>query len=345
MTSVAVVIPFFQREPGILRKALEGVRRQVLESGTTLRVIVVDDVSPQPPADEISGLVLPSGVTLEILRQRENGGPGAARNRALDHVLETPPDFIAFLDSDDVWAPDHVSRALKALGEARDFFFEDHVPLLGDAPSYFWSDKDLPKEFAGGGLGLIEPCPGEPDLFRPVKGRETELFLRHLMAHTSTVVYRFARNAQLRFEPSLRSAGEDILFWIHLAKAARALCFSTHAGVSCGRGVNVYYSTLNWDRPGVITRVGNQLMLWLLLTREIAETESEKSIARRQVERYGRALGYLFVRAVARGRPREDEIFKALRRRYGWGMTHLAAGAAAAGFSRVMGKLAVDDGI
>jgi cellulose synthase/poly-beta-1,6-N-acetylglucosamine synthase-like glycosyltransferase len=45
-TRIAVIIPYYQRDKGILSRAVTSVLGQELPSATTLRVIVVDDASP-----------------------------------------------------------------------------------------------------------------------------------------------------------------------------------------------------------------------------------------------------------------------------------------------------------
>jgi len=78
---VGVVIPFFQRQPGLLLTALASISAQsVLAEGRCLiQVAIVDDSSPLPAATELSGYVAPAGVEL-IVKLQANGGAGAARN-------------------------------------------------------------------------------------------------------------------------------------------------------------------------------------------------------------------------------------------------------------------------
>ena len=52
MRTIAVVIPYFQREPGILGKALNSIHSQLIPEGWSVEVIVVDDGSPCS-ADEV----------------------------------------------------------------------------------------------------------------------------------------------------------------------------------------------------------------------------------------------------------------------------------------------------
>ena len=53
----AVVIPYYQEEPGILRGAVMSAIAQ--EGGAELEIIVVDDGSPAPPATTSGACISP----------------------------------------------------------------------------------------------------------------------------------------------------------------------------------------------------------------------------------------------------------------------------------------------
>src|SRR6476646_7203616 len=113
---VAVIIPYFQRRSGILRKALRSILDQ--QGAPGLHVIVVDDSSPVSALEETSDTAHSPDFELRIIRQ-ENRGPAAARNRGLDEVPRDI-DYVAFLDSDDEWSPAHLRNAARALGHGFD---------------------------------------------------------------------------------------------------------------------------------------------------------------------------------------------------------------------------------
>lgn len=96
---ISVVIPYYNREHTLLR-ALDSVRDQTEQD---FEIIAVDDGS----TDGSYALVEAyrqrhPGLRLRNIRQ-ENGGPSAARNNGVRHAVG---EFVAFLDSDDSWAPD-----------------------------------------------------------------------------------------------------------------------------------------------------------------------------------------------------------------------------------------------
>lgn len=105
----SVVIPAFNREDCILA-AIESVRAQEI---TDWEIIVVDDGSTDQTAARVEAL---TDDRIRLIRQTNRGG-SAARNTGIDAARG---QFIAFLDSDDVWLPHHLSQALPLLtqGEA-----------------------------------------------------------------------------------------------------------------------------------------------------------------------------------------------------------------------------------
>ncbi|MSQ66849.1 MAG: glycosyltransferase family 2 protein [Gammaproteobacteria bacterium] len=225
---ITVVIPYFQRSPGILAKALASIAAQ---EGCPLpiQVIVVDDASPAPVAAELAG----SGAMPHPVRviTQANGGPGAARNTGLDHA---PPGtrYLAFLDSDDEWMPDHLARAVAALACGYDFFFADHYQL-----------DQASGAFARGGRLELERHPLLPTVqadLHAYAGDMLDQTIRGNLIGTSTVVYHFERFAAQRFQVEFANAGEDYLFWMALMVQGALSAFSTHTAARYGKGVNIY---------------------------------------------------------------------------------------------------------
>lgn len=90
---ISVIIPTYNRAR-LLGEALESVLRQ---EEPAFEILVVDDGS----TDETDELLRKHGDRVRVLRQ-ENRGPAAARNLGIEQARG---DYIAFLDSDDVWFP------------------------------------------------------------------------------------------------------------------------------------------------------------------------------------------------------------------------------------------------
>jgi succinoglycan biosynthesis protein ExoW len=221
---LAVVIPYFQRETGILRRAVASVVAQ--DDLANVEIIVVDDGSPVAAASEIAGLDAPSAPPIRIVRQA-NAGPGAARNRGIEAAGDAA--YIAFLDSDDAWLPTHIRNARRALDAGNDVYFANYVFLEGEL-----AFEELRRFEVAPHRRLFSDAPlyaFTGDFFAAVIERNP--------VGTSTVAYRRAAAPDLRFETGLR-AGEDELFWLRLARHTPRICFSAETEAHYGRGVNIF---------------------------------------------------------------------------------------------------------
>lgn len=98
---VDVIIPAYER-PQLLREAIDSVLAQTLAS---LRLIIVDDASPLPLAEQMH--LEDSRVT--FLRLSRNTGPGGARNAG---VAAGNAPFVGFLDSDDLWVSEKLEKQM-----------------------------------------------------------------------------------------------------------------------------------------------------------------------------------------------------------------------------------------
>ena len=109
MTRFAVVVPLYNKRPHIGR-ALSSIFAQ---TEAPAEIFVVDDASTDGGLDEV---VRYRDERLKILRRPEPGPGGyAARNMA---VLRAQSDWVAFLDADDAWEPDHLATIAAAIAQA-----------------------------------------------------------------------------------------------------------------------------------------------------------------------------------------------------------------------------------
>lgn len=100
---VLVVIPTFKRPEGLVR-AVQSVLSQTYKD---LAVVVVDDGAGLP--------VLPQDPRLiAVSLSRNTATLGLVRNVGINLA---DSEFIAFLDDDNVWTPDHVATAVVALDD------------------------------------------------------------------------------------------------------------------------------------------------------------------------------------------------------------------------------------
>jgi glycosyltransferase involved in cell wall biosynthesis len=108
LPQVSVIIPTRNR-----RKMLALTLRSVLwQQGVSFEVVVVDDASTDD-----SGTVVQSFADsrIRLVRHDTAGGVSRARNTGIAHARS---DWLAFLDDDDLWAPDKLGLQLQAARES-----------------------------------------------------------------------------------------------------------------------------------------------------------------------------------------------------------------------------------
>ena len=122
---VSVVIPAYNASPYI-GATLDSVFKQ---SFTDFEVLVVNDGSPDTPALE---LALRPYQRIRYLPQ-ENRGPSSARNAGIQAAAGK---YIAFLDSDDLWLPEHLEKQVGALetNPKLKMVYANGIYLRGDSP-------------------------------------------------------------------------------------------------------------------------------------------------------------------------------------------------------------------
>jgi len=190
---VSVIIPAFNAA-GFIRDCLDSVFGQ--EGRFALDVIVVDDGS----SDE----------TVKICRayelrcfEQENRGPAAARNVALDHARG---EFIAFLDSDDLWPAGKLARQLD--------FLQAHAEIglvVGDC-----------RQFDEGGhfsSTFFESSGRDPDYWEDpvrIKRAYAKLIDANFVTTGAVVMRRSSAELAGRFDEDLRLV-EDLEYWLRAA--------------------------------------------------------------------------------------------------------------------------------
>lgn len=95
----SVVIPLYNKEKHI-RRAVESVLAQTHQE---FELIVIDDGSTDASLSKINNI---TDSRLQIIQQ-ENQGEGSARNAGMN---ASKRDWIALLDADDAWLPDHLEE-------------------------------------------------------------------------------------------------------------------------------------------------------------------------------------------------------------------------------------------
>jgi glycosyltransferase involved in cell wall biosynthesis len=108
---VAVVIPVFNKERHVER----AIRSALFQTLPPAKIFVVDDASTDGSRERIAAI---SDPRITVIR-RQTPGPGgyAARNAA---IAAATAEWIAFLDADDSWLPDHLQSVDDAISRAGD---------------------------------------------------------------------------------------------------------------------------------------------------------------------------------------------------------------------------------
>lgn len=101
---VSVVMPAYNCA-GTIGAAVRSVQGQ---SFAGWELLVADDGSKDDTPARVAALAAEDG-RVRLLPARENGGPAAARNRAIGAAAG---EIVAFLDADDVWEPEKLEAQL-----------------------------------------------------------------------------------------------------------------------------------------------------------------------------------------------------------------------------------------
>ena len=216
---VSAVIPTYNRAR-IIGRALESALAQ---THGDIQVIVADDGS----SDDTRTVAESYGPRVTYVRQ-VNAGVSAARNFGMRHARG---EFIAFLDSDDSWAPWKIEAQVAALRrhpEAdlvwTDMAAVDHHDRLIDARHLramysAYEEVDVEKTLSQvDTLGALSAR--VPRELASAVVREGDLFSGILLGnliHTSTVLFRRSWCEQTGgFDESFARAGEDYEFYIRM---------------------------------------------------------------------------------------------------------------------------------
>ncbi len=228
MAKLTVIIPYYQKEPGILRRALTSVFAQ---SYVDFDVIIIDDQSPYSAAKELELLPKAQSERITVIRQ-PNGGPGGARNTGLDNV-KPETEFVAFLDSDDLWTTDHLMNA--------------YTSMTRFNADCYWASITGSEEFDYHfGIGALEKTERVTRLQDAPLILELPEMSRVMLKdwgflHLSCMVIGRPLFQSVRFEAALRLAAEDVLFFCDCVLAAGRVILCDAPGAVRGEGVNIFH--------------------------------------------------------------------------------------------------------
>jgi glycosyltransferase involved in cell wall biosynthesis len=194
--AVSVIIPAY-RASGDIAVALDSVFAQTFPH---FEVIVINDGSPDTA--ELEAALEPYRSRLRYIVQ-PNSGAGAARNAG---IRVSKARYVAFLDADDRWTPDFLTRQLSYLDThpACDLVYADAL-VSGESP------------LAGRRFMDTAPSDGDVTLLSLVEQR-CNIALSTVVARRAAVV-----DAGL-FDETLRR-GQDFELWLRLAWRGATLAY------------------------------------------------------------------------------------------------------------------------
>lgn len=196
----SVVVPIYNKR-GALVPMLQSVLGQTF---TAFEVILIDDGSTDDGLETIQDLI---DDRCRVIRQ-SNGGVSKARNRG---IQAAQGNYVALLDSDDFWYPDHLETAHA--------FFQQHPEIRWYCSSWVQSAS----------IAAIR------SLVRPIARFEIQNYFAsgHLAAEhpvwTSAVVIdrTFMNNVPL-FPENLCLNGEDLYAWYRIATMEPCFGWTSH---------------------------------------------------------------------------------------------------------------------
>ena len=183
---VSVVIPTHNRSALLSRTLRSALRQERVD----FEVIVVDEASSDDTPALLSAL---DDHRVRVLRHEIPRGLSAARNHGAEHARA---EWLAFLDDDDLWAPDKLFRQVSAARETgRDWAYTGSVNI------------------ANGRIVRSTPAPSEEEVVATLPRFPI------LPGGGSNVIVRRETFTQVGpFDTRLVCGGEDWELWIRLAK-------------------------------------------------------------------------------------------------------------------------------
>lgn len=209
MDDIAVIIATYRR-PHLIGRALDSIARQTRRPR---EIIVVDDASGDDTGQVVATWSAANAIPVRFIVAETNGGAGVARN--LGMAAATSP-LIAFLDSDDEYAPDaldHLAAPLTNHPEAVVSFADAMQHWTDGTPSIPMMRRCLTPGVEADSIG--------GDLYR-LNDPQSALLLTSMIP-TCAAVFRRAAAEAVGWMPSYRH-GEDWIFWLKLTGRGDFLC-------------------------------------------------------------------------------------------------------------------------
>lgn len=134
---ISVIIPFYKNAATIGRALLSVENQEYPE----LEVLLINDASPDwKQAKEILTSFL--DLQIKVIHHQENRNGSAARNTG---IKSASGDFLAFLDADDEWLPNHLEKSLKKIIDSKSDFVYSKCLIKSKYADLILPDRPLLK--------------------------------------------------------------------------------------------------------------------------------------------------------------------------------------------------------
>lgn len=233
--AVSICIPAYNAAR-YLPETLASVRAQTF---TDWELIVTEDGSREPVEAIVRAFAIAGPQTVIYQRHTENRGLPAARNTG---IILARGGWIALLDSDDVWTPDHLTSLLACASEC------PRADFVHAGSQLFDSDSGRELESRAPSSAMVRDYP-------------LSLYRGEYVVQPSSVLLQKKLWARVRgFNPAYRYV-EDREMWLRCARAGAIFAFTgrntcryrkhaaaltTHAGPMALAGARVLDQHLDW---------------------------------------------------------------------------------------------------
>lgn len=185
LKKVSVIIPFYSG----IKWLYEAVESALSQTYSNIEIIVVNDGSKEDITDFFNKYK-----NLIVYRYQENQGAAVARNHAM---LLATGDYLAFLDSDDIWLPHKLEKQIA--------FMEKSGAKWSHTNYYYWTpENDTMKD-----VGI---CDEYGDIFK-------KTFVSIKMGTPCVIINKeiFEKHSDLIFPENSR-IGEDTKLWQKISR-------------------------------------------------------------------------------------------------------------------------------
>lgn len=243
-TKVSVIIPFYNQVDWLI-EAVDSVFEQTY---TDFEVLVINDGSNE----DISAFLDKFNKSITYI-WKENGGPASARNLGIELANG---EYIAFLDSDDLWVSNKLEQQVKLMDETKAIWSHTYWALFADNNALNVTKTYRPENrtntFPGSlaSLNIATPCVMiRRDILKDTLhfrfnenmrfGQDSYLWLLLSAEHDISLVPQVLCNVRLRGDNAATKARAHIqtraLIWKFLKNDQGDIFYRNHplAGIRC----------------------------------------------------------------------------------------------------------------